>query len=187
MQDNPTIHDTLCITQQTLLPAFSSSMPAPCVPDLNNLVPASPTPRRYILKSTTLPKVLYNERFTIEAFFKLRFPSSIPSPATPKKLLSEQLPFRMSSSHSALSRPSEENKLSTTLHQCFLCLPLRGFTFHSCTKSFLEYRCSGIVATLYHHFNFALSLQPCSESNPMSPLTASLQVLDEYPRTLSTS
>ena len=81
-----------------------------------------------------------------------------------------------------VSRPSEENKWSTTLHQYFLCLPLRGFTFHSCTKSFLEYRCSGIVATLYHHFNFALSLRPCSESNPMSPLTASLQVLDEHPR-----
>ena len=92
---------------------------------------------------------------------------------------SEQLSFQMSSSHSALSRPSEENKLSTTLHQYFLCLPLRGFTFYSCTKSFLEYRCSGIVATLYHHFNFALSLRPCSESNPMSPLTASLQVPDE--------
>ena len=32
---------------------------------------------------------------------------------------------------------------------------------------------------LYHHFKFALSLQPCKESNLVSPLTASLQVLDK--------
>ena len=35
---------------------------------------------------------------------------------------------------------------------------------------------------LYHHFNFALSLRLCNVSKPMSPLTASLQVLDEHPR-----
>ena len=168
MQDNPTTHDmtntlTLCITQQTLLPAFPSSMLAQLFIEFMRscniiyLVPASPTPRRYFL--------LY-QRNTIEAFFKLsRFPSIYTVPCYTHEAR-EQLPFRMSSSHSALSRPSEENILSTTLHQYFLCLPLRGLTFHSCTKSSLEYRCSGIVATLYHHFNFALSLRPCSDPTP---------------------
>ena len=44
-----------------------------------------------------LPKVLYNE--SVKAIFKLTtFPSVYTnSPATPKKVLSEQLPFRMSS------------------------------------------------------------------------------------------
>ena len=61
------------------------------------------------------------------------------------------------------------------------CKVFNNLFLHWATKSFLEYRCSGIVVTLYHHFNFALYLQPCSEYT-MSPLTASLQVLDEHPR-----
>ena len=35
---------------------------------------------------------------------------------------------------------------------------------------------------LCHHFNLALSRLLLSESKPISPLTASLQVLDEQPR-----
>ena len=112
---------TLCINKHSFLPSLPLCLPnsslSPCVPDLNlnnNLVPASPTPRRYFLNSTILPKVLYNDSLTLLLRPSSNLPdslSSIPSPATPKKLLSEQLPFRMSSSHSALSRPSEENKV----------------------------------------------------------------------------
>ena len=39
-----------------------------------------------------------------------------------------------------------------------------------------------IKASLYHHFNFVLSLQPCKESNPIPALKASLPVIYEQPR-----
>ena len=47
-----------------------------------------------------------------------------------------------------------------------------------------RYLSSAIDTSLYHHFNLALSLQPCNVSKPISPQTASLQVLDEQHRIL---
>ena len=38
-----------------------------------------------------------------------------------------------------------------------------------------------MVTNLYHHFNLALSLQPCKVSIPKSPLTASLDVFEKQP------
>ena len=94
----------------------------------------------------------------------------------PKKLL------QLTQSHSALSRSNDEKRSSTTLLQDFLWRLLRGLIFQTCLKSLCGYLSSSIQASLYHHFNLALSLRPCKDSNPMSPLTASLQVLDEQPR-----
>ena len=53
-----------------------------------------------------------------------------------------------------------------------------------CNKSqtSLGYLLSGSLQTLYHHFNFALSLLLFKVSKPMSPQTASLHVLEEHPR-----
>ena len=98
------------------------------------------------------------------------------------RLLNYLPPQRHASSYSPLSIPNATNKSSTTLPQVFLCLPLQGFIFHSWLKSCLGYQSSGIDANLYHHFNLALSLQLLKVSIPMSPLTASLHVLEEQPK-----
>ena len=88
----------------------------------------------------------------------------------------------MSSSISPLSKDKEWKISSMVLLQVFLCLPLRGFISHSWLSSCLGYLLSGSLQTLYHHFNFALSLLLFKVSKPMSPQTASLHVLEEHPR-----
>ena len=94
----------------------------------------------------------------------------------------EQSPCLISSSNPLLSISKDLKRSSTILLHTFLCLPLRGLIFHSWLNSCFGYLSSGKVASLYHHFNFALSLRLCNVSKPMSPLTASLQVLEEHPR-----
>ena len=93
----------------------------------------------------------------------------------------ELSPCLISSNHSLLSISKDLKRSSTILLHTFLCLPLRGLIFHSWLNSCFGYLSSGKVASLYHHFNFALSLRLCNVSKPISRLSALLQVL-ENPR-----
>ena len=99
-----------------------------------------------------------------------------------RKRLDGHCPFLISSNNSSSCYPSTSKSSPTYFFQNFICLSLHGLTFHSWLKSCLGYLLTGIDASLCHHLSLALSLRLFKVSNPISPLTASLQVLDEHQR-----
>ena len=130
-----------------------------------------------LLKSTFFPNLCI--------YLILLYYSILPQTAYPpfhlntiQKEANELSPLLISSTHSCLFKPKDTKSSSTSVPHAFLCLPLRGLVSHS--RLLL-----GIYPqAFYHHFNLALSLQLLNDSNPISPLTASLKVLYEQPRIL---
>ena len=82
--------------------------------------------------------------------------------------------------HRSLLPISKNVKTSSTILQHTFLYLLHGLIFTSQLHSCLRYLYSCIIAGSYHHFNFALFILLCNVSKPMSPLTASLQVLEEH-------
>ena len=133
--------------------------------------------------------MIHNENFTLTTQPFLKFPtflSSILSPTTDRKTFHNNLPFCIifypTLPYSALSRPNDEKRTSTTLLQDFLWQPLHGIPN-------LPSKLVWVLITLHTSYlmpPLQLGLNPMTILQIIQyhvPSESLIQVLNEQPRT----